>query len=163
MTWWQALMAAGAVPGNGGKGDEAQAGDGERADLVEGNELQTHPIPEPVIPNPVSFLNGIERWSVVAYDGVVQVVSAYIAAAVRRRDAGGVLHTTGERARAFAIAPLDRMSAPLRQALEQSASDLERVDGDLVDQPAPYPEMAKPTLRPAPAHLHPQLPDPPLK
>ena len=163
MTWWQALIAAGAVPGNGGKGDEAQAGDGERADLVEGNELQTHPIPEPVIPNPVSFLNGIERWSVVAYDGVVQVVSAYIAAAVRRRDAGGVLHTTGERARAFAIAPLDRMSAPLRQALEQSASDLERVDGDLVEQPARYLEMVETTVRRARAHLERELAEQSLK
>src|SRR5439155_23847145 len=161
MTWWQALIDAGAVPGAGGRGDEPEAG--ERADLVEGNELQAHPIPEPRIPNPVSFLNGIERWSVVAYDGVVQVVSAYIAAAVRRRDAGGVLHTSGERARAFAIAPLDRMSAPLRRALEQSASDLERVDSDLVEQPARYLEMVEATVRRARAHLERELAEQSLK
>jgi len=161
MTWWQALVDAGAVPGRGSTRDEPETG--EHADLVEGNELQTHPIPEPRIPHPVSFLNGIERWSVVAYDGVVQVVSAYIAAAVRRRDAGGVLHTTGERARAFAIAPLDRMSAPLRQALEQSASDLERVDGDLVEQPARYLEMVEATVRRARAHLERELAEQSLK
>jgi hypothetical protein len=161
MTWWQALIAAGAVPGGGGKGDEAEAG--ERADLVEGNELQTHPIPEPRVPNTVSFLNGFERWSVVAYDGVVQVVSAYIAAAVRRRDASGVLHTTFERARAFAIAPLDRMSPPLRQALEESASDVERVDGDLVEQPARYLEMIEATVRRARAHFERELAEQALK
>jgi len=163
MTWWQALIAAGAVPGHGGKGDEAQAGDGERAELVEGNELQTHPISEPRVPNPVSFLNGIERWNVVAYDGVVQLVSAYIAAAVRRRDAGGVLHTTGERTRAFAIAPLDRMSAPLRQVLEQSASDVEPVDADFVEQPARYLEMVEATVRRARAHLERELAEQSLK
>ena len=161
MTWWQALVAAGAVPANAGRGDEAEPG--QHADLVEDSELQVHPITEYRIPKTVSFLNGIERWSVVAYDGVVQVVSAYIAAAVRRRDAGGVLHTTGESARAFAIAPLDRMSAPLRQALEQSASDLERVDGDLVEQPARYLEMVEATVRRARAHLERELAEQSLK
>jgi len=154
MTWWQALIDAGAVPGAGGKGDEAEAG--ERADLVEGTELQTYPIPDQgatKAPAAVSFLNGIERWSVVAYDGVVQVVSAYIAAAVRRRDAGGVLHTTLERSRAFAIAPIDRMTPAVRQALEQSASDVERVSGDLVEQPARYLELVEATVRRARAHL----------
>jgi hypothetical protein len=156
MTWWQALIEAGAVPGHGGKGDEAEAG--ERADLVEGTELEAHPVPSPgAIPASASFLNGLERWSVVAYDGVVQIVSAYIAAAVRRRDARGVLHTTFERSRAFAIAPVDRMSPPLRQALEQSASDVERVAGDLVEQPARYLEMIEATVRRARAHLEREL------
>src|SRR5438093_3940428 len=162
MTWWHALIDAGAIPATyapppsgGSTRDEVEAG--ERADLVEGNELQAHPIPEPRIPNPVSFLNGIERWSVVAYDGVVQVVSAYIAAAVRRRDARGVIHTTLERSRAFAIAPVDRMTPALRQALEQSAADVERVSGDLVEQPARYLEMVEATVRRARAHLEREL------
>ncbi len=168
MTWWQALVDAGAVAGGSARGSGLGVWDqGETATydttVVEGSELLVHPIPEPPIPNPVSFLNGIERWSVVAYDGVVQVVSAYIAAAVRRRDADGVLHTTGERARAFAIAPLDRMSAPLRQALEQSASDLERVDGDLVEQPARYLELVEATVRRARAHLERELAEQSLK
>ena len=155
MTWWQALVAAGAVPASAGRSDEAEPG--EHADLVEDSELQVHPIPESRIPKTVSFLNGIERWSVVAYDGVVQVVNAYIAAAVRRRDAHGVLHTTRERSRAFAIAPVDRMTPALRQALEQSASDVERVSGDLVEQPARYLEMVEATVRRARAHLEREL------
>src|SRR5258706_15545187 len=157
MTWWQALIAAGAVPGNGGKGDEAQAGDGERADLVEGNELQTHPIPEPQIPNPVSFLNGMERWSVVAYDGMAQIVTAYVAAAVCRRDDRGVLHATLERSRAFAIAPVGRVNPALRALLEQVAPDIEPVDDALVGQPARYLEQVESTVRRARAHLEREL------
>jgi len=124
---------------------------------VEGSERQEHPVPEPRIPSAVSFLNGIERWNVVAYDGVVQVVSAYIAAAVRRRTARGELATTLERSRAFAIAPLERMSQPLRHALEDAAPDIERVDGDLVAQPARYLEMIDVTVRRARAHLEREL------
>ena len=155
MTWWRALVDAGAVPGRGSTRDEVEAG--EPADLVEGNELQTHPIPEPRIPHPVSFLNGIERWSVVAYDGVAQIVSAYVAAAVCRRDERGVLHATHERSRAFAVAPVDRMSPTLRLLLEQTAPDLEPVDGALADQPARYLEQVESTVRRARAHLEREL------
>jgi len=143
------------VPGRGSTRDEVEAG--EPADLVEGNELQTHPIPEPRIPHPVSFLNGIERWSVVAYDGVAQIVSAYVAAAVCRRDERGVLHATHEQSRAFAVAPVDRMSPTLRPLLEQAAPDLEPVDGALADQPARYLEQVESTVRRARAHLEREL------
>jgi len=155
MTWWQALVAAGAVPANAGRSDEAEPG--ERADLVEDSELQVHPIPEPQIPNPVSFLNGMQRWSVVAYDGVAQIVSAYVAAAVCRRDKRGVLHATFERSRAFAIAPLDRLSPTLRPVLEQAVPDIEPVDGELVGQPARYLEQVERTVRRARAHLEREL------
>lgn len=154
MTWWHALIEAGAVPGNGGKSDEIETG--ERADLVEGTELRAHGIPARSaanIPRLASFLNGIERWNVVAYDGVIQVVNAYVAAAVCRRDATGVLHTTMERSRAFAIAPLERMSPALREVLEQSTSDIERVDAELVEQPARYLDMVESTVRRIRAHL----------
>ena len=162
MTWWQALIAAGAIPaayapplGGGSIRDEVEGG--ERADLVEENELQTHPIPEPRIPHPVSFLNGMQRWSVVAYDGVAQIVNAYVAAAVCRRDDRGVLHATLERTRAFAIAPLDRVSPTLRPLLEQAAPDIEPIDGELVGQPARYLEQVESTVRRARAHLEREL------
>ena len=162
MTWWHALIDAGAVPaaygpmpGAGSTRDEVEGG--ARADLVEGNELQTHPIPEPRIPSPVSFLNGMQRWSVVAYDGVAQIVNAYVAAAVCRRDDRGVLHATLEKARAFAIAPADRLSPALRALLEQAAPDIEPVDGDLVEQPARYLEQVESTVRRARAHLEREL------
>ena len=164
MTWWHALIDAGAIPAayapppsGGSRRDEVEAG--ERADLVEGNELQTHPIPEPRIPNPISFLNGMERWSVVAYDGVAQIVNAYVAAAVCRRDDRGVLHATLERSRAFAIAPVGRLSPALRALLEQGAPDIEPVDDALVGQPARYLEQVESTVRRARAHLERELAD----
>lgn len=160
MTWWQALIAAGAVPGSGSRSDEPEAGAADHADLVEAGALQAHPLAgrEAVrIPRAVSFLNGLQRWNVVAYDGVVQVVSTYVAAAVRRRNDQGVLHTTFERSRAFAIAPLESMSAPLRRILEQSGADIEPIDGELVGQPARYLEQIESTVRRVRAHLEREL------
>jgi hypothetical protein len=131
---------------------------------VEGSELEAHPIPKPripnpkpPIPNPVSFLNGIERWSVVAYDGVAQIVNAYVAAAVCRRDDRGVLHATLERSRAFAVAPLGRLSPALRPLLELAAPDIEPVEDELVGQPARYLEQVESTVRRARAHLEREL------
>ena len=157
MTWWHDLIAAGAVPAafvpspaaGGGAGVDVETGNA-RADLVEDAELQAHPLPDRAaarVPATVSFLAGIERWSVVAYDGVAPIVNAYVAAAIRRRDARGVLHTTSERSRAFAIAPLDRMHANLRQRLEQAAPDLEHMAGDLVESPVRYLEQVESTVR----------------
>lgn len=165
MTWWHALIDAGAVPGGSAGGLGQGAWDlGETAtydtSMVEDSELQTHaipPSPQPLIPSPVSFLNGIQRWSVVAYDGVAQIVNAYVAAAVCRRDERGVLHATFERSRAFAVAPLDRLSPTLRPVLEQAVPDIEPLDGDLVGQPARYLEQVESTVRRARAHLEREL------
>jgi hypothetical protein len=131
------------VPGRGGKGEDPEAA--EPADLVEGSELEVIPIGPATIPPAVSFLNGIERWSVVAYDGVVQVVSAYVAAAVRRRDGQGVLHTTFEQSRSFAVAPLERMKPALREIM--AGADVESIDAALADQPARYLEAVESTVR----------------
>ncbi len=150
MTWWHALIDAGAVAGGSGLGvwDRGETATYDTS-IVEDSELQTHPIPpnpQPLVPNPVSFLNGMERWSVVAYDGVVQIVTAYVAAAVCRRDDRGVLHATLERSRAFAIAPVGRLSPALRALLEQGAPDIEPVDDALVGQPARYLEQVESTV-----------------
>ncbi len=162
MTWWNALIDAGAVAGGSAGGSGLGVWDrGETAtfdtSIVEDSELQTHPIPQPRIPNSVSFLNGMQRWSVVAYDGVAQIVNAYVAAAVCRRDDRGVLHATFERSREFAVAPLDRVSPTLRLLLEQAAPDIEPVDGELVGQPARYLEQVESTVRRARAHLEREL------
>jgi hypothetical protein len=164
MTWWNALIEAGAVPaaytpppsGSASARDEAQ---GTPADIVEDGELQTHAVSSQrsAVPPGVSFLNGMERWSVVAYDGVVQIVNAYVAAAVCRRDERGVLRATLERSRAFAIAPMDRVSPTLRPLLEQAAPDIEPLDGELVGQPARYLERVESTVRRARAHLEREL------
>ncbi|OLE27806.1 MAG: hypothetical protein AUI36_31465, partial [Cyanobacteria bacterium 13_1_40CM_2_61_4] len=165
MTWWHALMDAGAVPGSyvpppsAGALARDEAEGTAAADLVEDSELQAHAVPSGpgVIPPAVSFLNGMARWSVVAYDGVAQIVNAYVAAAVCRRDERGVLHATHERSRAFAIAPMERVSPALRSLLEQAAPDIEPVAGELVGQPARYLELVESTVRRARAHVEREL------
>ena len=127
------------------------------AELVEGSELDVHAIPRSPVPRASSFLNSLERWNVVAYDGLVQIVNAYVAAAVCRRDAKGVLHTTAELHRRFALAPLARLSAMAREKLEQACPDIERVEDDLVEQPVRYREMIESTVRRIRAHLEREL------
>jgi hypothetical protein len=108
------------------------------AEPIENEELQVHPIPDRSaarIPSAVSFLNGFERWSVAAYDGVAPIVRAHTSAAVRRRDARGVLRTTRERIRDFVIAPLDRMSTARRRELSAAYSDIESVASERLGQP----------------------------
>src|SRR5688572_14313446 len=119
MTWWQELIRAGAVPGSGSKSDESEAV--ESAELVEGRELEAHSVPARVHVPRASFLNGLERWGVRAYDGVIPLVDAYIAAAVRRRDERGTLHTTAVRSRSFAVAAVASMTPALRESLEGAA------------------------------------------
>jgi hypothetical protein len=156
MTWWQALIQAGAVPARGSTSDDPEVA--ERAELVEDGELRTHPVSATPAPPPVvSFLNGIERWSVRAYDGVIPVVEAYAAAAARRRDARGELRTTVERRRSFVVAALSSMTPALRDLLEQSAGDLEPVDAEFVGQPPRYLEQVEAIVRRARARLEREL------
>jgi len=156
MNWWKPLIQAGAVPGSGSKGEEPEAA--ERAELVEDAELRAHEISaESRVPPAVSFLNGFERWSVRAYDGVIPVVEAYIAAAVRRREGRGGLQAVGVRQRSFAVAALQRMKPDLRQLLEHSAGDIEPVDGEFVGQPARYLEQVETIVRRARAHMEREL------
>src|SRR2546425_4153681 len=166
MTWRQALIDAGAVPvafvpnpaaARGSKEDTEPA---DRAAFVEGAELEAHPVPDrggARIPPAVSFLAGFARWGVVACDGIIQVVDAYVAAAVRRRDGRGVLHTRFERNRAFAVAPLERMTPGLRHVLEASVSDIEPIDGGWAGQPARYLDTVESTVRRVRAGLEREL------
>ena len=153
--WWQELIRAGAVPGSGSRSDEPEAV--EPAELVEGGELQAHPVPAQTRIPRASFLNGMERWGVRAYDGVIPLVDAYIAAAVRRRDERGILHTTAVRSRSFAVAAVASMTAALRESLEGAAADIEPVDDEFVGQPAKYLEQVESIVRRARAHLEREL------
>src|SRR3989442_5303573 len=166
MTWWQTLIDAGGLPvafapnRGGARAPKEQTDPADRAALVEGTELEAHPVPDrgdARIPPTVSFLAGFARWGVVACDGIIQVVDAYVATAVRRRDGRGVLHTTFERNRAFAVAPLERMTPGLRQVLEASVSDVEPIDGELAGQPARYLETVESTVRRVRAGLEREL------
>ncbi|HET9383780.1 MAG TPA: hypothetical protein VFO67_01440 [Gemmatimonadales bacterium] len=155
MTWWQALIRAGAVPGAGSNRDDPEPA--ERAELVEDGELEAHPVSaQPRIPR-ASFLNGHERWCVRAYDRVIPLVDAYVAAAVRRRDERGTLQTTAVRNRSFAVAAVAGMTPDMRALLEAGASDIEPVDPEFVGQPARYLEQVESIVRRARAHLEREL------
>ena len=128
--WKDVMVAAGAVPASHvpeeslGRADLTEVAG---AELVEDAELGVYGV-DPASPGPpvVSFLDGIQRWSVTFYDGVVPIVRAYVAGAVRRRSAGRRLGTVGESTREFHAASLRALRPGVRAALE--ASGLELVD-----------------------------------
>lgn len=123
-TWVDAVLAAGAtaasvVPDAGG--GRAEPGDPTSTELIEDPELRVHPVARPSWhPPAAAFLNGIQEWRVVAYDGIVPVLHGWVAAAVRRRDPDRRLRTVAELGRAIAITFRDRLSGAVRTALERS-------------------------------------------
>ena len=147
MRWWDALVAAGAVPaayvppasiGRTDVDEGAQPG----ADLVEGDAVAVHPVERALAP-PACFLDGIERWKVVGYDGVTPVIRAYVAGAVRRRGVDRRLRTAYEAARDFAIAPLAAMAPERRRALEAHCPDVVDLTLEEGTQPGRALELAR--------------------
>ena len=147
MTWWDALVRAGAVPaayvppasmGRTDADDGAEPG----ADVVEGATVPVHP-GTPAPSPPACFLDGIEQWKVVSYDGVLPIVHAYVAAAVRRRGEDRRLRTAFEAARDFAIAPLAGMAAERRRALTEHCPDVVEISIEEGMQPGRLLELAR--------------------
>jgi len=149
MTWWDALVRAGAVPaayvppaslGRTDADDGAEPG----ADLVEGDAMETFAVPgPPAPPSAVSFLDGIEQWKVVGYDGVLPIVRAYVAAAVRRRGGDRRLHTAFEAGRDFAIAPVAGLAPERRRALAENCPDVVEISIEEGTQPGRVLELAR--------------------
>jgi hypothetical protein len=128
--WKDAMVAAGAVPASHvpdeslGRADVTEVAG---AELVEDAELRVYGVdPAAAGPPAISFLDGIQRWQVTFYDGVVPIVRAYVAGAVRRRSAGRRLRTVGESAREFHAVSVRALRPGVRAAL--GASGLELVD-----------------------------------
>lgn len=147
MSWWDALVRAGAVPaayvppaslGRTDADDGAEPG----ADLVEGDSVAVHAV-APTQPPPASFLDGIEQWKVVAYDGVLPIVRAHVAAAVRRRGQDRRLRTAFEASRDFAIAPLAGLASDRRRALTEHCSDVVDISIEEGTQPGRVLELAR--------------------
>jgi len=126
--WTDAMVAAGAVPASHvpeeslGRTDLTEVAG---AELVEDAELRVHAVdmaaPDPPV---VSFLDGIQRWKVTFYDGVVPIVRAHVAGAVRRRAATRRLRTVGEATREFHVTSLNALRPGVRAALEASGVEL---------------------------------------
>jgi len=124
LSWLDAVLAAGAtaasfVPDT--SPDSADVGDPAGVEFVEDATLETHAIDESAWrPRATSFLDGFQSWRVVAYDRIVPVLRAWVAAGVRRRDAGRRLRTVHEIGHELAITFTDRLSPAVRSALEAS-------------------------------------------
>src|SRR2546422_4475429 len=85
--WIEALLAAGVTPATFvpdaslGRFDQEPT-ERAAADVLEDAELTTHAVADAAAPPAtVAFLDGIQQWRVVGYDGVVPIVRAYVAAA----------------------------------------------------------------------------------
>ncbi len=96
------LSAASMVPdSSGGRVEEASI---QLAKVVEGTRLEIIPVSAcQSHPDPLAFLDGIQRSEVVAYAGASPIIVAEIAAAVRERSGRG-LHTVLEERRKIALA-----------------------------------------------------------
>jgi len=126
--WLDAVVAAGAVPAafvpdaSGGRSDVSEVAG---ADPVEDEVLAVHPLERAAWrPGAVTFVDGIQRWAVAGYDGVVPLVSAYVAAAARRRGADRRLRTVAETARQTVITAARWLSPGVRRALDASGAEL---------------------------------------
>ena len=127
------MVAAGAVPvshvpeASLGRSDiEEVAG----AELVEDSGVAVHAVEAEAGEPPGSrFLDGIQLWKVVYYDGVVPIVRAHVAAAIRRRGADRRLRTAGQAGRDCFVTCVAALRPAVRAALESGGLELV----DLVD------------------------------
>ncbi|HEY6785170.1 MAG TPA: hypothetical protein VI159_09475 [Gemmatimonadales bacterium] len=138
LAWLDAALAAGAIPASyvpDASGGRSEAEELTGADLVEGSELAVRALgTEPLAPSAVTFIDGIQRWAVVGYDGVVPIISAYVAAAARRRT-GGRLQTVAEQSRRVVITAVDGLSDNVRDALQRSGEELITLKDEVLGQP----------------------------
>lgn len=138
LAWLEAVLAAGAVPASfvpDASGGRSEAEELTGADLVEGPELTIRALgAEPLAPSAVTFIDGMQRWAVVGYDGVVPIISAYVAAAARRRR-GGRLQTVAEQSRRVVITAVDGLSESVRDALERSGEAPINLTNEVLGQP----------------------------
>ncbi len=159
--WVQAILAAGAVPASHipeaslGRTDvEEVAG----AELVEEPEVHVHGVDaDAAAPPAVCFLDGIQLWKVTHYDGVVPIVRAYVAAAVRWRGPDRRLRTAGELVREFHVTYAPGLRPGVRVALAASGLDQVDIPGAEAAQPGRALEAARRAIENARVALEKEL------
>jgi hypothetical protein len=137
--WVGAVIRAGAVPAHSVPAasvgrlelDPAPAS----AELVEDETLRAHRLGPGFRPAAAAFLDGIEHWRVVAYDGVTPIGRAYVAAAVRRRAGNRRLITMIRDDRDFVATRITALTPAVRRELEQSGAEIVDVTGPIAAQP----------------------------
>lgn len=139
--WLGALYAAGVTPASflpdasAGRQSEPDDEAGVTVELVEGDALAVHPVAPAPPPAAAGFLDGIQQWRVVGYDGVRPIAVAYVAAAVRRRRGDGRLRTTHWEARELVVAPSAALGEERRRAIEDAGLHPVAVEGEIPLQP----------------------------
>ena len=137
--WLDALVAAGATaasftPDASGR---SKLEDVASAEPLEDPELRVYPVAaDSWRPPGAAFLDGMQHWRVVAYDGVVPIVRAWVAAAVRRRGADRRLRTIHESGRELVVTVPDRLRPAVRDALLAAEPDLRALTPEHLAQPA---------------------------
>ena len=97
-------------------------------ELVEGDELQVYPVLRAEPPPGLAFLDGIQQWKVIGYDGVVPIAFAHVAAAVRRIGPDRRLVTVAVASRDLVLAPAMALTAARRDALGEDGLEVVLVD-----------------------------------
>lgn len=146
-SWGDAMRAAGAVPaafvppGSPGRADIEEVAS---AEAIEDPTLQVHALDaDPWAPPAASFLDGIQYWKIVFYDGVLPIVRVHVAAAVRRRGAGRRLATAHYESRDFYLAHLAGLKPAVRRLLAEGGLPVV----DLPDAAAAQPNRAQEAAR----------------
>lgn len=143
--WLDDLYASGVTPasflpdaslGRQHDPDDPTAPVAVEVDMVEHDDLRVHAVAPQPAPAAVSFLDGIQQWKVIGYDGVQPIALGYVAAAVRRRGSDRRLATVAWAARTLVIAPTRVLDDERRGALEVAGLEAVQVDVDVATQPA---------------------------
>jgi len=160
-SWKDAMVAAGAVAVS--HVPEASLG---RADIdevagaepVEDSGVAVHAVEQGApAPLTIRFLDGIQLWKVVYYDGVLPIVRAHVAAAVRSRGADRRLRTADEAGRDCVVACVAALRPAVRAALEASGLELVDLPQDEVSQPGRALEAARRAVERARVALEKQI------
>lgn len=149
--WLTALYAAGVTPASflpdasPGRVSDPENEPAPTVEPVEDDELQVHALVPGPAPASVAFLDGIQQWKVVGYDGVRPIAVAYVAAAVRQRGADGHLRTAQWEARELVLAAPEALDDARRRAIEAAGLDVVAAEAGAAG--ADQPGQALETLR----------------
>ncbi len=164
--WLDGLYASGVTPasflpdaslGRPPERDEDAVSSGVEVEMLEDDDLRVHPVVARAAPGGTSFLDGIQQWKVIGYDGVLPIALAHVAAAVRRRGPQRRLATAASAARDLIIAPTHILGEARRSALEAARLEVLPVEVDAATQPAHVLEVLRREVHRARAGLERRL------
>lgn len=122
--WLASLYAGGVTPASFlpdasvGRSAEPEEIPGSGVELVEDSELRAHALVREGPPAGVAFLDGIQQWKVIGYDGVTPIAFAHVAAAVRRVGPDRRLRTLATTSRDLVLMPQAALTEERRRGID---------------------------------------------